>query len=44
MDSWIDRLGNKEKAAFHFRTIVELNNFSPNWYTAEASLWLKENH
>ncbi len=43
MGNFFDKLGNKEKARFHYKTIIDLNNFSPNWYTNEARIWLKEN-
>lgn len=43
MGTYYDRLGNQEKAKFHYNTIVDLDNFSPNWYTNEAKNWLESN-
>ena len=42
MGTYFDRKGDVEKAFFHFRQIVEANNFSRNWYIVEAENWLKE--
>lgn len=36
------RTGEVERARSHFRTIVEAENFSRFWYTAEAEQWLRE--
>ncbi len=37
------RKGHKEKAKYHFESIVNAKNFSENWYTNEAQQWLNEN-
>ena len=36
LGSFYDRKGNKQKAKSYFTKIVNLENFSPNWYTQEA--------
>ncbi len=35
-------LRNKQpqKVRFHYQSIIDLNNFSVNWYTKEAQKWL----
>ncbi len=43
MGTYYDRLGNEEKARYHFKAIVNLNNFSTNWYIHEAKDWLENN-
>ncbi len=40
MGSYHDRKGAMEQARVHYETIVNANNFSPFWYTAEAKNWL----
>jgi hypothetical protein len=40
LGTYYDRLGNTEKARFHFQSIIDLDNFSPSWYTDEAKYWL----
>ncbi len=42
LGTFYDRKGAIEKAEYHFRAIVENENFSRNWYTVEAEDWLKE--
>lgn len=37
------RRGDKERARYHFESIVNAKNFAPNWYTREARQWLDEN-
>lgn len=34
---------NTQKAKYHFEQIVEAENFSENWYTKDARLWLNNN-
>ncbi len=41
MGTYHDRKGNLERAKYHFEHIVNAINFSKNWYTSEASNWLK---
>ncbi len=43
LGTYHDRKGNKEKARFHFQSIVEAKNFSTNWYSREAQSWLDQN-
>ena len=42
MGTYFARKGDKEKAKFHFESIVNSKNFSENWYTREARNWLEE--
>lgn len=42
LGTFYDRAGDKEKARFHFQSIVDMENFSPFWYTREAESWLAE--
>ncbi|MBP2834116.1 beta-lactamase family protein [Aquimarina sp. U1-2] len=42
MGIYHNRKGNKEKAFYHFKRIVEADNFSKFWYTAEAKKWIKQ--
>lgn len=41
--TYFDRKGAKERAKFHYESIVNAKNFSRNWYSSEAEKWLKEN-
>lgn len=43
LGTFYSRKGNREKAKYHFESIVNAKNFSKNWYTNEAQLWLNEN-
>lgn len=43
MGTYYARKGDKEKAKYHFESIVNAKNFSENWYTKEAQNWLDEN-
>ncbi|OEK05964.1 hypothetical protein BFP71_07590 [Roseivirga misakiensis] len=43
LGTFYDRKGDKEKARFHFRSIIEAENFSTSWYTNEAKAWLIDN-
>ncbi|MFY0594228.1 serine hydrolase domain-containing protein [Roseivirga sp.] len=43
MGTFYNRKGNKEKAFFHFKSIVDAQNFSSSWYTNEAKTWLIDN-
>lgn len=43
LGTYYDRKGEEEKARFHYESIVQAENFSPNWYTSEAENWLNEN-
>lgn len=42
LGTFYDRKGAIEKAEYHFKAIVENENFSRNWYTVEAENWLKQ--
>ena len=44
MGTYYARKGNREKAKYHFESIVNAKNFSKNWYTNEAQNWLNENN
>ncbi len=41
MGIYHDRKGDNDKAKYYFERIVKSNNFSKNWYTAEAENWIK---
>lgn len=41
--TYFDRKGTTEKTHFHYKAIVNAENFSKWWYTAEAKNWLEEN-
>ena len=41
--TYFDRKGDRERAKFHYESIVNAKNFSRNWYSSEAEHWLKEN-
>lgn len=43
MGTYFARKGDKEKAKYHFESIVNAKNFSENWYTKEAQNWLNKN-
>ncbi len=43
MGVYHDRKANQEKAFYHFKQIVEADNFSSFWYTTEAINWIKKN-
>ncbi|GAA4275144.1 hypothetical protein GCM10022258_44400 [Aquimarina gracilis] len=43
MGVYHDRKGNQEKAFYHFKQIVEADNFSKFWYTSEAMNWIAKN-
>lgn len=43
LGTYHSRKGNKQKAKYHFESIVRAKNFSRNWYTREAQQWLNEN-
>lgn len=43
LGTYYSRRGNEDKAFYHFKNIVEANNFSRNWYTSEAENWIKKN-
>ncbi|WP_160114754.1 serine hydrolase [Aquimarina sp. AU474] len=42
MGTYYDRKGDNDQARYHFEHIVNADNFSKNWYTSEASNWIKE--
>lgn len=42
MANFYDRKGDVPQAKYHFEQIVNLFNFSPNWYTKEAQAWLQK--
>ncbi len=42
MATYYVRKGNTEKAKYFFENIVNAKNFSKNWYTHEAEIWLKD--
>lgn len=41
MGTYHDRNGEIALAAKHFNAILSLKNFSPNWYSREAEIWLR---
>ncbi len=43
LGSFYDKSGSIEQAKKYFERIVNAKNFSPNWYTKEAELWLQSN-
>ena len=43
LGTFYDRKGNVEKAKYHFEQISNAKNFSKNWYTRDAEVWLS-NH
>ncbi|QTD36755.1 tetratricopeptide repeat protein [Polaribacter batillariae] len=43
LGTFYSRKGNKEKAKYHFESIVNAKNFSENWYIDESKKWLTEN-
>ena len=43
LGTYYARKGNREKAKYHFESIVNAKNFAENWYTNEAERWLMKN-
>jgi len=41
MGSFYSRRGDRRRAEAHYRNIADALNFSNNWYTSEARMWLK---
>lgn len=41
--NFYNRKNNTEKTRYHYQSVINAKNFSPNWYTIEARNWLNQN-